>query len=263
MADVEKYLNLARRAREEGNAEDAKKFYDMVRIEEPENFEARFYYPYYNFVGGTKGEANASFGKLISATVSIVKEVFDYKASDVTESLGLCLFTFGSDLLSAAIRYALNLGLVKYDVIPVALDIGNFLELHFGKDPEWQKKIVLLWDSAEYITVEPYEVPNGIVTVDFAKYNQKAREYDPSYQSPKEKKAAKATKEAEEKAAKEAEKAKEKAKEKAAKEEKYSKLPKFKRMFAKAKDGDFSELKPFIIAGVVLIIIVAAILPYL
>lgn len=42
------YLKLARQAREENNSEDAKRFYDMARVDDPENLEAKYYYAYYN-----------------------------------------------------------------------------------------------------------------------------------------------------------------------------------------------------------------------
>ena len=61
MENQNKYLLLARRAREEDNAEDAKKYYDMVRTEEPDNAEAKFFYSYYRLYSGTNGEAVDNF----------------------------------------------------------------------------------------------------------------------------------------------------------------------------------------------------------
>lgn len=75
MADTEKYLKLARLAREEENAEDARKYYDMVRTEDPENAEAKFFYSYYRIMDGTKGEAYNNFVSLcnsISSTLSLL-----------------------------------------------------------------------------------------------------------------------------------------------------------------------------------------------
>ena len=79
---LEKYLKLARRAKEEDNTEDAKKYYDMVRTEDPDNVEARFFYSYYRLWDGTKGE---SFGKYLDfcKTVStIVRAVQETDAPD-------------------------------------------------------------------------------------------------------------------------------------------------------------------------------------
>lgn len=70
-----KYLLLARRAREEDNSEDAKKYYDMVRTEDPDNAEAKFFYSYYKLMSGTKGHAYSdyvTFCNGIEPTLSMV-----------------------------------------------------------------------------------------------------------------------------------------------------------------------------------------------
>lgn len=72
---LNKYLTLARRAREEDNTEDAKKFYDMVRIEDPENIEARFFYAYYKMWEGKKIEVYSNYLDLISTIKSVLKAI--------------------------------------------------------------------------------------------------------------------------------------------------------------------------------------------
>lgn len=67
MNERNKYLKPARTAREEDNTEDAKKYYDMVRTDDPENGEAKFFYAYYSLYEGKNGEIPQNF--LISATV--------------------------------------------------------------------------------------------------------------------------------------------------------------------------------------------------
>ena len=83
MENQNKYLLLARRAREEDNAEDAKKYYDMVRTEDPDNAEAKFYYSYYRMFSDTQGHAYSNyvdFCKGVKPTISMVI------ASDDTDS---------------------------------------------------------------------------------------------------------------------------------------------------------------------------------
>ncbi len=41
-----KYLKLARQARRENNAEDAKRFYDIIRVENPDDGEAKYFYTF-------------------------------------------------------------------------------------------------------------------------------------------------------------------------------------------------------------------------
>ena len=80
MENQNKYLLLARRAREEDNAEDAKKYYDIVRTEDPDNVEAKFFYSYYRMFSDTKGHAYSNFinfCKGIKSTLSMVMSSTD------------------------------------------------------------------------------------------------------------------------------------------------------------------------------------------
>ena len=83
MENQNKYLLLARRAREEDNAEDAKKYYDMVRTEDPDNVEAKFFYSYYRMFSDTQGHAFSNFVnfcKGIKSTVAMVMRSDDSEA---------------------------------------------------------------------------------------------------------------------------------------------------------------------------------------
>lgn len=80
---VNKYLISARNARNEGNAEDAKKFYDMVRTEDPNNAEAKFFYLYYSVQDGKNIEIKTRFVNLCNALESTLKLI---AKSDVSEA---------------------------------------------------------------------------------------------------------------------------------------------------------------------------------
>ena len=78
--ETSKYLLLARAARKEGNAEDAKKFYDMVRTDDPLNPEAKFFYNYYNVLDSVNGEIANKYARLCSSivpTLEMIKEIPD------------------------------------------------------------------------------------------------------------------------------------------------------------------------------------------
>lgn len=75
MENQNKYLLLARSAREEDNAEDAKKYYDMVRTEDPTNAEAKFFYSYYYMYCGKKGEATHNYLTLCKGIESTLKMI--------------------------------------------------------------------------------------------------------------------------------------------------------------------------------------------
>ena len=70
-----KYLKLARRAREEDNTEDAKKFYDMVRTDDPDNAEARYFYAYYKMMEGKKIEVYGHYVDLLNVILPVVKSI--------------------------------------------------------------------------------------------------------------------------------------------------------------------------------------------
>ena len=72
-----KYLRLARTAREENNTEDAKRYYDMVRADDPENGEAKFFFAYYSLYEGKNGEIPRKFSQIctgLKSSISLVKE---------------------------------------------------------------------------------------------------------------------------------------------------------------------------------------------
>ena len=71
--NYEKYLTLARTARQEGNSEDAKVFYNKLREEDPQNGEAKYFYNYYALYEGTNGELPKRFSNLCVAVMSAVK----------------------------------------------------------------------------------------------------------------------------------------------------------------------------------------------
>lgn len=57
MAETSKYLLAARQALQEENYEDAKKYYDMVKTDDPTNVEAKIQFQYCKFMDCTKGQA--------------------------------------------------------------------------------------------------------------------------------------------------------------------------------------------------------------
>lgn len=77
-----KYLKLARQARDEENSEDAKKYYDKVREEDPENGEAKYFYAYFSLYEGTNGELPRRFGNLCTVLSTSIKLVANSSLSN-------------------------------------------------------------------------------------------------------------------------------------------------------------------------------------
>ena len=77
-----KYLNLAREARRENNFDDAKKYYDMVRIDDPENPEAKFYSVYFKVRNSVNKDLPNNFSEYTSSISNIIGKV---KSSSLTD----------------------------------------------------------------------------------------------------------------------------------------------------------------------------------
>ena len=105
MENQNKYLLLARRAREDKNTEDAKKYYDMVRTEDPENVEAKFYYSYYKLLDSTNGQAAGNFVTFCNGMNSTMSMLID---SDMTVSEKNKFFVDIGDCLEYAYKLAKN-----------------------------------------------------------------------------------------------------------------------------------------------------------
>ena len=77
-----KYLKAAKTAREENNTADAKRYYEMVKMDDPENAEAKFFYAYFTITEGTKGEAYDNYITFIKTIGPSVKAIARSDMSD-------------------------------------------------------------------------------------------------------------------------------------------------------------------------------------
>lgn len=105
MESENKYLLLARRAREENNAEDAKKYYDIVRTDDPDNVEAKFFYSYYRMMGCKQGQAADEFITFCNSINSTVSMLI---ASDYTKVEKLEFINAIYNCIMTAFRAATN-----------------------------------------------------------------------------------------------------------------------------------------------------------
>lgn len=202
MAAMEKtkYLTLARRAREEGNAEDAKRFYDLVRTEDPENVEARFFYAYYCLWSGTKGSAYDDFMKFCNSTRSLVDAL---AGSDLEEDeklkmlddmyasfngLGASMRKIQLDLWKSAPdsqKAKYNDQKKKCEMMGIAIlyNFGDAVEELFADNAKAQQVAVNAWKSGVALQQQyPY---CGIEKTLPEKYFPKIQKAEPDYKLPK------------------------------------------------------------------------------
>lgn len=162
----DKYLKLARQAREENNTEDAKKFYDMARTEDPENVEAKFYYAYFNLNDAIVKEVPNKFidyCKVALASVKMLKEsemdekakkelLADIASTHASEAVSMYRYVEShrdrsrSDYVDPNGFYDFSqVNAVQLSAIHSLDDMGNFIANSFGDDPEAMKLAADLW----------------------------------------------------------------------------------------------------------------------
>ena len=203
MANAEsKYLRLARTARAENNTEDAKKYYDMVRTEDPESGEAKFFYAFYALYEGKNGEIPKRFSNLCNGLKSSIKLVKD---SDVDESEKISTI---DEILDAFLpevwllnRYMNNknretkvgdsyvkvfessqIVSVMKDGLATIKDIGDFIASIYSTSPEGMNLAAKAWKEYVSLAQKWYAyVPKG----EAESYAAKIQKVDPSYEMPK------------------------------------------------------------------------------
>ena len=191
-----KYLKLAREAREEGNTEDAKKYYDMARTDEPENGEAKYFYFYYSLYEGKNIEIASRFDKLCTILENSVKKVSESEdsRSEKIAIINAIVDSFVPETWSLN-RYMnhLTVGnervLSNSEIVSVSKNgmqacyrLGDVIEKYFGGDEDAMKAAVKSWKEA--ISLQQKWYAYGDKTAP-ERYAAKVKEFDPSYEMPK------------------------------------------------------------------------------
>lgn len=201
MSEETKYLKLARAAREENNSEDAKKFYDMVRIDDPENGEAKFFYMYYSLYEGKNGEIASRFIKLVNVLDTSVK--FIAQSSDTEDEklkIVKAIVDAYTPMTWSLNRYMNNLkvgsGSNAQRVLPASdiqsacvagviglYDLGDIIENCFPNNSQAMQLAVVVWKEAISLHQKWYAYKYNGKTPD--SYAAKIQKFDSSYVIPK------------------------------------------------------------------------------
>ncbi len=197
---IQKYLKLARRASEEGNSEDAKKYYDLLRTEDPDNAEAKFFYAYYNLWAGTKGEVFNNFLSFCNVVDPVVKLIAE-SGDDITEKAKIIEIIYKALAgVPASVRsIQMQLWQSAPDAtkpmyndekkkcekrgIEMLYGFGDVLEKYFGGETSIMKIAVEAWKNGVNLNQQcPY---CGIEKGKADKYLPKIQKIDPAYTLPK------------------------------------------------------------------------------
>lgn len=197
-----KYLKLARTARKEDNTEDAKRYYDMVRTDDPENGEAKFFFAFYSLYEGKNGEIPKRFSNLCGGLKSSIKLVKE-SDSDEAEKLSIISAILGAFVPEtwANNRYMNNknhetkvgdsyvtvfsnsqITSVCKEGMATLKDIGDYVASIYSSSPEGMKLAASAWKEYVSLAQKWYAyAPKG----DAETYAAKIQAVDPSYELPK------------------------------------------------------------------------------
>ena len=159
MADTSKYLQAARQALQEKNYEDAKKYYEMVKLEDPTNAEAKIQYQYAKFEDCTNGQAYDCYTDYMNLVKYAVNNI---SASDMTVEEQIA---FLSELIDTNVN-ALNsccramnyiktendgtsatINRLKRESILFARDFGDAIEQKYKDSTEGMQAACKAWKS--------------------------------------------------------------------------------------------------------------------
>ena len=199
MSDT-KYLKLARTARDENNGEDAKKFYDMVRVEDPENGEAKFFYQYYSLYEGKNIDIANRFIKLVNAIGSSIMMIAESSDSDadklatvkaivnayvpMTWSINRYMnnLTVGSGSDRQRVLSASDINSACQTGVIGLYNLGDAIEKHFGDKPEAMTLAATAWKEGVSLQQKWYAYKYDGKTPE--EYTAKIQKVEPDYVMP-------------------------------------------------------------------------------
>lgn len=197
-----KYLKLARQAREENNTEDAKTYYNKIREEDPENGEAKYFYAYYALYEGTNGELPKRFlnlCKIVGPSVKLVassslskeeqlKSIEEIVNSFVPEVWAENRYMNGKNhetkIGDSYVKVFDNSAIVsccRTGMFTIK-ELGDQLDALYPSDPKCKLLAVTAWKEYVSLAQKWYAyAPKGDAEI----YAEKIKKVDPSYEMPK------------------------------------------------------------------------------
>ena len=130
----EKFVKLARAARAENNAEDAKKYYEMMYIEMPDSAEAKWYYAYYTLMDCKNGEIPEKYAKVCSSLVPSLKLASLIEDEEEKAYLVLDITSDFIKLKNALISHILKIETLSYSYVENVRKTAQATERRLGED---------------------------------------------------------------------------------------------------------------------------------
>ncbi len=212
--ETEKLLVLARRAKDNKDSENAAKYYEMVLLEKPSNWEASFYSVYFTALNCTVGNIKSaaySVANCLDSVLHLVKENVpdEEQLTVVSEIVQRCISI--RDALYEAAGKSLNrlCDGIPYDrfssdykrlcaqyedeytdrakaCMSILDKCAEQIESIFEGEKQIQAQAAVAWEAMSYgsktigINYEPLSIGDGIIVLN-EKYLNKINKYDPDY----------------------------------------------------------------------------------
>lgn len=198
---MSKYLVNARQARDNNNTEDAKRFYDMVRTDDPMNGEAMFFYQYYSLYEGKNGEIPTRFINIQKALEPSINAVVNSEdAPEEKMTIIAAIVNAYIPLTWTLNRYmnGLNTGTGANRVTVISAStisstceagviklygLGDLLESIFGENGAAKVLSIACWKEAITLQQKWYAYKYAGITPET--YAEKIKAVEPEYEIPK------------------------------------------------------------------------------
>ena len=201
--EVEKLYQIARRAKDENNSENAAKYYDMILIKDPTSWEASFYAVYFKAIDCKIAQiqsAGRSVYNCVDTVLKLIKDNVKEKDEQIKaiQEVALSCKLISDMLYNAAKNHFDGIDFqirsnYKNEVInncnaatTVMIKLGDNIDLLFGDYEELHSVVVSAWkDSIGKIngTTKYYDLKEGSQNI-IMQYVAKVQKYDSSYQAP-------------------------------------------------------------------------------
>lgn len=201
--ELKNLYEIARRAKDSDNSENATKYYDMILVKDPSSWEANFYVVYYKAMSCTIGQISSAGNSVMNCLPSVIDLVESNVEEDEKEKVfkeiqarcsiiahmfsGAALSTYLDTDVEYRSDYIGDLGDRVLAASGVDFALGDTLEEKFNG--KYSQISVDAWkDSIEVFQVYTNQLPSAINLSGMQKsingFGDKIKKYDPSYVTP-------------------------------------------------------------------------------
>ncbi len=201
--ELKNLYEIARRAKDSDNSENATKYYDMILVKDPSSWEANFYVVYYKAMSCTIGQISSAGNSVMNCLPSVIDLVESNVAEDEKENVlkeiqarcsiiahmlsGAALSTYLDTDAEYRSDYMGDLGDRVLAATGVDFALGDVLEDKFNG--KYGTISVEAWkDSIEVYQVYTNQLPSFIDVSGMQEiingFGDKIKKYEPSYVTP-------------------------------------------------------------------------------